>query len=174
MYGEKIPGRGNSLCKGPEVGAWQLCLKNTARTSIARVEAIWGRAVNCFFWWWTKNLCVTTGVLWPSILTTLCTTLHSTFLASCTEVCRGWRLGGAFREGGREPLDFHCCPLQREERQGSQGEGRSCGGQENLSPLTALVLTSSHLAASPAAAMRAPAQLYLFFIGAKREALYNS
>ena len=40
MYGEKILGRGNSLCKGPEVGEWQLCLKNTGRTSIARAEAI--------------------------------------------------------------------------------------------------------------------------------------
>lgn len=40
MYGERIPGRGNSLCKGPEVGAWQLCLKNMERTSMARAEAI--------------------------------------------------------------------------------------------------------------------------------------
>lgn len=40
MYGERILGRGNSLCKGPEVGAWQLCLKNMERTSMARAEAI--------------------------------------------------------------------------------------------------------------------------------------
>ena len=46
MYGERILGRGKSLCKGPEVGAWQLCLKNMERTSMARAEAIWGRAVD--------------------------------------------------------------------------------------------------------------------------------
>lgn len=28
------------------------------------------------------------------------------------------------REGGREPLDFHCCPLQREERAGFAAGGK--------------------------------------------------
>lgn len=129
MYGERILGRGKSLCKGPEVGARQLCLKNIERTSMARAEAIWGRAVDItLLLVMNTTLCVTIGVLWPSIFSTLCTTLHSTFLASFTKVCRDWRLGGVFREGGREPLDFHCCPLQREGRAGLTGGGKVLWG----------------------------------------------
>ena len=68
--------------------------------------------------------------------------LHSAFLASFTKVCRDWRLGGVFREGGREPLDFHCCPLQREGRAGLTGGGKVLwgAGKPQLSHCTGAAL----------------------------------
>lgn len=135
MYGERILGRGDSLCKGPEVGARQLCLKNMERTSMARAEAIWGGAVGIVLLLIMNynpvryHRCALTKHFQHTL-----PTLHSTFLASFTEVCGDWRLGGVFREGRREPLDFHCCPLQQEGRAGLAGGGRSCGGTGKPQP----------------------------------------
>lgn len=93
---ESILGRGNSQCKGPEVGACHLCSENTAETSTARAEATWGRIVNVMLLLVMKQKsayyhCCTSNKAVSSYSSFLCTP-HSWHLSLKSTEIGGWVL----------------------------------------------------------------------------------
>ena len=40
IWGKRVLGRGNSLCKGPEAGQYLVCLRNSEEAHVAGVEGI--------------------------------------------------------------------------------------------------------------------------------------